>query len=189
MKCMYYLVPDAVASHQVSDDLREVGVEEWLVHVISKDRGGIRREKLQSSNWFETKDLLRCGFIGANLGFIAGVIGAGLIMLFQPFGVDVPGVAYFFAVMVATLFGAWVGGLTGIDSENQKLRRFHDDLESGKSLVLIYARKGMGEKIKQMMRAKHPESRHVATDRHFINPFAQVERRRRGRGTSQIVQQ
>ena len=76
--------------------------------------------------------------------------------------------------------------LTGIDSENQKLKRFHDDIEAGKYLILIYARKGEGEKIKEMMRGRHPESRHVATDRHFINPFAQVERRRRRTRTDQV---
>lgn len=189
MKCMYYLVPNMVTCHQVSDDLKDVGVEEWFVHVVSKDKGGVQREKLQSSNWLETRDLLRCGFIGANIGFIAGVLAAGAMMLFKPFGSELPGVAYFFMVVVATLFGAWVGGLTGIDSENQKLRRFHDDLEAGKSLILIYARKGMGAIIKQMMRERHPESRHVATDRHFINPFAQVERCRRRQRTQQIVQQ
>lgn len=190
MKCMYYLAPDAVTSLQVAEDLRGVGVEEWLVHVVTKDKGGIQRDKLQSSNWFETRDILRCGFIGANLGFIVGVVGAGLMMLLQPFGFEVPGVAYFFAVFVSTMFGAWVGGLTGIDCENQKLRKFHDDLERGKSLILIYARKGMGEQIKRMMRERHPESRHVATDRHFINPFAHVERRRRRRrARGQVVQQ
>ena len=47
------------------------------------------------------------------------------------------------------------------------------------SLILIYAHKGQGEKIKAMMRERHPESRHVATDRQFVNPFGRVERRRR----------
>jgi hypothetical protein len=91
----------------------------------------------------------------------------------------VPVVAYFFLVAVATLFGAWVGGLVGIDSENNKLKRFHDDIEAGKYLVLIYARKGMGERVREMMRQRHPEARHVATDAHLFNPFAGVERRRR----------
>lgn len=186
MKCMYYLAPNLVSMHQISDDLHSVGIEDWHVHVISRDAAGVKKEKLHSSNWLETKDLLREGFIGANIGFIVGVLGAGGIMLFEPFGPNFPGIALFFLAAVATLFGAWVGGLTGMDSENQKLKRFHDDIEAGKYLVLIYARKGMGEQIKEMMRERHPESRHVATDRHFINPFAQVERRRRSAQTDQV---
>ena len=31
--------------------------------------------------------------------------------------------------------------------------------------------------IKEMMRKRHPEANHVATDRHFINPFGRVRRR------------
>jgi hypothetical protein len=186
MKCMYYLAPSLVSTRQISDDLHDVGIENWNVHVISKDESGLKKDKLHSSNWLETKDLLRNGFIGANIGFIVGALAAGVLMLLKPFGPNFPVIANFFLVVVATLFGAWVGGLTGMDSENHKLKRFHDDIEAGKYLILIYAPKGMGEKIKQMMRDRHPESRHVATDRHFINPFAQVERRRRRNQPGQV---
>ena len=178
MKCMYYLAPNLVSTHQVSDDLHDVGIDDWHVHVISKDEAGLKNEKIHSSNWLETTDLLRDGFIGANIGFIIGVLAAGGLLLFQPFGPDFPNIAYVFMVAVATGFGAWVGGLTGVDSENQKLRRFRTAIEEGKYLILIYAHKGKGEKIKEMMRKRHPESRHVATDRHFINPFTRVRRRR-----------
>jgi hypothetical protein len=178
MKCMYYLAPNLVSTHQVSDDLHDVGIDNWHVHVISKDEAGLKNEKIHSSNWLETTDLLRDGFIGANFGFIIGVLLAGSLLLFQPFGPGFPNIAYVFLVAVATGFGAWVGGLTGIDSENQKLRRFQSAIEEGKFLILIYAHKGEGEKIKEMMRTRHPESRHVATDRHFINPFGRVRRRR-----------
>lgn len=179
MKCMYYLAPNLVSTHQVSDDLHDVEIDDWYIHVISKDEAGLKNEKIHSSNWLETTDLLRIGFIGANIGFIIGVLGAGGLLLFEPFGPDFPKIAYVFLVAVATGFGAWVGGLTGIDTENQKIRRFHAAIEEGKYLILIYAHKGEGEKIKEMMRKQHPESRHVATDRHFINPFGRVRRKRR----------
>ena len=179
MKCMYYLAPSLISTQKISEDLRDVGIDDWLLHVVSKDEAGLNKEKIHSSNWLETTDLLRDGFIGANFGFIAGAIAAGSLILIEPFGPNVPKIAFIFLVVVATLFGAWVGGLTGMDSENRKLRRFHDDIEAGKYLILIYARKGLGERIKAMMRERHPEARHVATDRHFINPFSRVERRRR----------
>jgi hypothetical protein len=68
--------------------------------------------------------------------------------------------------------------LTGIDTENRKIRRFQEAIEKGEYLILIYAHKGEGEKIKEVMHKRHPESRHVATDRHFINPFGRVRRRK-----------
>ena len=195
MKCFYYLAPSLDSTHSISDDLHEVGVEDWLLHVITKDEAGLKREHIHSSNYFETLDIVRGGLIGANLGFIVGVIGAGLLMYFQPFGPDVPGFVYLIVVAVATLFGSWEGGLYGVATENQKLNRFHDDIEAGKYLILIYARKELDDVVKDMMREKHPEARHVATDRHFINPFSVVRRRRRRRrdgtrgdqGTDQVV--
>lgn len=185
MKCMYYLAPTLVSTTQISEDLHDVGIKDWNVHVISKDEAGLKNDRINSSNWLETTDLLRDGFIGANIGFILGVLVAGSILLFAPFGPDVPKIAFIFMVAVTTGFGAWVGGLTGIDSENQKLRRFRSAIDEGKYLILIYARKGTGEKIKQMMRERHPESHHAATDLHFINPFGRVRRRRQQRQKDQ----
>ena len=135
--------------------------------------------KVSKKGRVEVEDVIRDGLIGANLGFIIAVLAAGLVWFFEPFGA-MPKVFYFFVVVVFTLFGAWVGGLTGIDKENKKLRRFHDDIEAGKYLILIYARKEMEQKIRDMMREKHPEARLAAVDRHFMNPFAGVRRRRRG---------
>jgi hypothetical protein len=179
MKCLYYLAPTLSETHRISGDLHDVGVNDWFLHVVSKDEAGLKREKLHSSNYLETLDLLRDGFIGANIGFIIGVIGAGFMMYLQPFGPNVPLFVYIILVVVATLFGAWEGGLFGVDSENQKLKRWHDQIEAGKYLILIYAHKGQGETIKSMMLSRHPDARHVATDRHFINPFAVVRRKRR----------
>ena len=185
MKCMYYLAPNLVSTNQISSDLHDVGVDDWHVHVVSKDEAGLKNEKIHSSNWLETTDLLRGGFIGANAGFILGVLVAGSLLLFAPFGPDVPKIAFIFMVAVTTGFGAWVGGLTGIDSDNQKLRRFTTAIEEGKYLILIYARKGRGEKVKKMMVERHAEAQHVATDRQFVNPFGTVRRKRRARREGQ----
>lgn len=181
MKALYYLSPNLVTTKQVSDDLHEVGVSDWFLHVISKDEAGLRKERIHSSNYLETLDLIRDGLIGANVGFIIGALVALGFMLFEPFGPDTPAIVYFAIVFVCTMFGAWEGGLIGIASENKKLRRFHDEIEAGKYVVLIYAVKEQEELVREMMRDKHPESRLVAVDRKFMNPFAGVQRRRRRR--------
>ena len=181
MKCFYYLAPTLESTHQISDDLHEVGVMDWFLHVISKDEAGLKREHIHSSNYLETTDIVRDGLIGANLGFIAAVIAAGLVMLLEPFGPETPKVIYFFVIVVFTLFGAWVGGLTGIDKRNKKLKRFQGDIDAGKYLILIYAFKEQEDVIREMMREKHGEARLVAIDRRFLNPFSGLRRRRRRR--------
>jgi len=181
MKCLYYLAPSLDITHSISDDLHEVGVNDWFLHVVSKDEAGLKREHIHSSNYLETLDLIRSGVIGANIGFIIGVFAAALVMFMEPFGPDVtvPHYVYLLILIFFTLFGSWEGGLYGVANENKKLERFHEDIESGKYLVLIYTRSEQEDLVRNMMRSKHPESRHVATDRHYISPFSVVRQRRK----------
>jgi hypothetical protein len=190
MRCLYYLSPSLESTHQITDDLHAAGVKDFFLHVISRDESGLEEQHIHSSNYLETLDILRDGFIGAAIGCAAGLVGAGLLMLFQPFG-DIPHYVYFILVAVATMFGAWEGGLTGIASENNKLKKFHRDLEAGKFLILIYARKEQGAIVRHLMRDKHPEAELVAVNKHFINPFKPVRRRhphRPARGNEAALQ-
>ncbi|MGP1678629.1 MAG: hypothetical protein ACTS6J_15915 [Burkholderiales bacterium] len=152
-----------------------MGIKDFFLHVVARDESGLKQEHIHSSNYLETRDLIRDGLLGAAYGAVAGLIGAGLLKFFEPFGPDVPRIVYAIVVVVIAMFGAWVGGMTGIASENRKLQKFHDDIEAGKYLILIYARKRQVQTVKTMMRARHPEAELVAVDRHFINPFRSVE--------------
>lgn len=178
MKCIYYLAPTLASTHDVSDDLHEVGIEDFYLHVISKDESGLKKQHIHSSNYLETLDVVRDGFIGAALGFVIGLIGVGLLMYFKPFGptVEVPTFVYVLLVGVATLFGAWEGGLTGIATENKKLTKFHDDIAAGKYLILVYVRKHQEAAVRKMMEERHPDAEMAGIDTHFINPFSSPAR-------------
>ena len=177
MKCLYYTAPTLDSARRISDDLQAVGVRDSFLHVIARDEAGLEQRHIPAGNYLETLDLARDGLIGTALGLCAGLIGAALLKLFAPFGPDIPNTVYFATVAVATLFGAWEGGLTGIASENKKLAKFHDDLEAGRCLILIYARREQEAAVIRSMRVSHPEAQLAAIDRHFINPFSPVRRR------------
>ena len=190
MNCLYYLAPTLDSTREVSNDLKAGGVKDFFIHVVSKDESGLRQQQIHSSNYLETLDIVRDGFIGAGIGFIAGLIGAGLLLFLEPFGPDVPRIVFVLIVVVATMFGAWEGGLTGIAMENSKLRKFHHDIEAGKYLILIYARKEQGAAVRALMRARHPEAELVAVNTHFINPFKPVRRRHAaGNGNDRALQE
>ncbi len=176
MKTNYYLSPTLKSTQQISDDLREVGVNDWFMHVISKDEAGLSKEQLHSSNYLETLDVLRNGGIGGLIGFIIGVLAAGALMYFKPFGPQMPEFVYLIVIVLLTLFGIWEGGLAGVASENKKLAKFHDDLEDGKYLILIYTSKKQDEVVKNMMARKHPEAQLVATDNQYFNPFSRLKK-------------
>ena len=178
MKCLYYLAPTLKSTHDISEDLHEVGINDYFLHVVSRDESGLKQQHIHSSNYLETLDLIRDGLIGAVVGFLAGLLGVWALQYFQPLGpnVHVPSFVYYLIVAVATLFGAWEGGLIGVASENKKLARFHDDLEAGKYLILIYALKAKEDTVRAMMRERHSEAELVAVDSHYINPFSSIKR-------------
>lgn len=175
MKCIYYLSPTLKSTQQISDDLHDIGVDDWFLHIVSKNESALSKEKLHSSNYIETLDVIRDGLIGAASGFTAGIVAALLAMLVEPFGPDMHWFGYVAIVFLLSCFGAWVGGLVGIASENKKLANFRADIDAGKYLILIYAKQHQEEKIKNMMATKHAEAELAAVDASFLNPFADIK--------------
>lgn len=178
MKSLYFLAPTLSSSHDVTEDLHATGVKDFYLHVISKNEAGLKQQQIHSSNYLETLDIVRDGFIGGIAGLIVGVGGVGLLMYLDPFGpnVQVPTFVYVLLAAAATLFGAWEGGLMGVDNENKKLAKFHDDIAAGKYLIIVYVRKAQEQAVRDMMKARHPEAQLVGIDSHIINPFRSVQR-------------
>jgi len=175
MKCLYYLSPNLDISAKVSDDLHEEGLEDFYLHVISKDEAGLVQKHIHSSNYLETLDLFRGTTVGGVIGFTVALLASIYAYKAQIFGQEIPNLMYIIFILFVTLFGIWEGGLYGVDSENQKIKPFHDEIENGKYLVLVYAEKEQEESIRNMMERKHPESKLVAIDKHFINPFSKLK--------------
>ncbi len=180
METIYYLAPTLDSTHTISDDLHAIGVKDWYIHIVSNDEAGLTKQNLHSSNYIETLDFIGMGLMGAFCGFLLGMIVASVMAHFEVFGPDVPGFAYLFFVVFTTLFGAWGGGFLGVQSENKKLAPFHDAIEAGQYLFLIYAPKEEEARINAMMRERHPESEHAATDEHALDPFSDVRREETG---------
>lgn len=174
MKCLYFLASNLSCTQDVSDDLHSAGISDFYLHVVSRDESGLRKQHIHSSNYLETLDVVRDGVIGALLGMVAGLVGIGLLMYFRPFGPDVQisTLVYGALVGVATLFGAWEGGLMGIASENRKLRRFRDAIAAGNYVILVYVRRHQEDVVRRMMQERHPDAELVAVDTHFMNPFS-----------------
>ena len=176
MKCLYYLTSTLSSTNHINNHLHKAGISDWFIHVLSKDEAGLRKMKIHSSNYLEQLDLLRFGIMGAIIGFLIGLLAANWLESAKPFGPDVPNIVYFAVVGVLTCFGAWEGGLIGIANENKKVSLFHDDIENGKYLILIYARREHEAAVKTSMSSQHPEAQLVAEDEYFYNPLSGLKR-------------
>lgn len=176
MKCLYYVASSIDTTHSISDDIHEVGVNSWFLHIISKDVAGIKKHQLHSGNYIEQLDILRDGIIGAAIGFVLGLITVAIITANDYFPPEVPNISYFFIVILLTMFCSWEGGLAGIANENKKLATFHNDLQAGNYLILVYASAAKEKVITRMMATKHPNIRLEGVDSSFFNPLSRVRR-------------
>jgi hypothetical protein len=187
MRCLYYLAPSLRTTQKIAGDLHDVGVDDFFLHVIAKDEAGLRKHEIHSSNYLETLDVIREGFIGAVVGFIVGMIGVSLMMYLGAFP-NTPTLVYVALVGVATCFGAWEGGLIGVGRKNKKLQQFEADIEAGKFLILVYAHADQEDAVRDMMRNRHLEADLVAIDRRFVNPFTSVARRKRSKTREKLLE-
>jgi len=154
MKRIYYLTDTIDSTEQISKDLHSAGISDWNFHVLSKDEAGLYKRHIHSASYFQRLDIIRNAERGAMLGLLCGIYGMIYINTSQPFGPDPSFMAYVTVVGVLTLFGAWTGGLAGLGLENQKISRYHDDLEAGKYLVMIDVKAGEEDRIHDVMSLK-----------------------------------
>ncbi|GMG86938.1 hypothetical protein MNKW57_12590 [Biformimicrobium ophioploci] len=176
MKCIYYVAPTPEDSKRVADDLCITGMDDLLLNVIGKKESGLSQQKIGSSSYIETLELACTALLGASLGLWVALSIVGLLMLFEPFGSQPPFEIYIAIIAVTTLFGIWEGGLFGVARENFKLTEFHDELEAGKHLILIYTPGIREREVKKAMQERHPSVRLAAEDAHFINPLCRLKR-------------
>ena len=174
MKCVYYLAPTLDSTHSISDDLHEIGVNDWRIHVVSKNEAGLKIERIHSSNYLETSDALAGALTGAIVGLIVGFLAALILSAALPPDQNLPGIVYALVIFFPAGFGLWIGALLRAKYDGAKITAFHDEIEAGKYLFLIYAPASERDAIRKMMQLKHPESEYAATDDHYLNPLREV---------------
>lgn len=171
MQRLYYLTGNLDSTEQISIDLHAAGISDWNFHVWSKDEAGLYKRHIHSANFIQKLDVVRYTERGAIVGFLGALAVTGYVIVTDPFGPNVGGLVYVAIFGFVTLFGAWVGGLTGLATENQKVAAYHDDIEAGKYLILIDVRKTEEEKVRKLMATRHPEAAYLRTGSTFVNPF------------------
>ncbi|WP_372835295.1 hypothetical protein [Pontibacterium sp.] len=171
MKRLYYLTDTIDSTESISKDLHHLGITDWNLHVLSKDDDGLFRHHIHGANTLQRLDLIHSGEQGALIGVMIGLCIGVALMLGKPFGIALDLIAISAIVAVFTLFGTWVGGLSGLSHESYKIKRFHDDLDAGKHLIMVDFRKAREPDVVQLMENQHPEAQFAGKDTTWINPF------------------
>lgn len=134
---LYYLADNFNTVDRVAQVLQRQGLSQWNFHVVSKDDVGLYKHQLHSATPLHTRDVWRQGEWGGLIGFVMGIIVTAVIIgglgFFRNHIVE----ASIVIIALVAMHGAWIGAMTGLGNENYKIKRFHDDIESGRILVMI----------------------------------------------------
>ena len=133
-----YLVADSIeATSAATERLREAGIDDRYLAVVSRDAAGLRLNGIPGAPLHEHLDVIHTGLRRALL-FGAVGLAAGLgMMVVQPF--PWPTEAWHVAILTAFTgcFGAWQGGMLGLSREHYRLEPFHEDLEAGHYVMMV----------------------------------------------------
>lgn len=170
MKRLFYLVDHIDDVQDISDDLHTRGIKDSRFHIVSKDEAGLYTHRLHRASIFDRTDLARYVERGMLIGLVAGLS----FILPAAFwaGLEWPAMAWIALAAFAVMAGGWLGGFGGISAENYRIRRFHNEIEAGKYLVMVDVPKKMAAEIEQEMLEHHPEAMLKAEGSSFNNPFA-----------------
>ena len=73
--------------------------------------------------------------------------------------------------LFSMFFGAWFGGVGGLNTEHYKIRKFHSQIVAGQYLILIDVNRKDEQRIKCIMEIRHPEASLQGHSSTFTNPF------------------
>ena len=171
MKRLYFLANTLDNVSQVSEDLHQQGIDDWHIHVLSRNEAGLYRRHIHSTHLFQQSDIIHSGELGALIGGGIGLLSALLLELWIPLEPPLSTPILALIAGVFTLFGTWSGGLAGITRENYKTTRFHDDIEKGKHLIMIDVSKQQEAVVRQYIARYHPQIAMAGEDSPFTLPL------------------
>ena len=175
MKRLYYLTKSITCAENISDKLHSNGVNDWNFHVMSKNRNELDKHHLhKASFFFHEHDGFRMAERGAIIGLICGVFAMiGFVVATPNIAPEYHWIAMAplgFVTLILVAFGVGFGAIYGLDHENVKVKRFHNQLEHGEYLIMIDVKKEQAESIKQLLSA-YREANIAGEGDTFVNPF------------------
>ena len=135
MKRLYYLTEDMDFAEHISAVLTSSGISEHHIHVLSKDEAGVTTHHLHGPNILERVDFVRVALNGMGIGMMLAIITLFVARILLDVSMTMAGQIGSMALLM--LFGTWLGGMIGFTQENRHLRRFHEQIEKGRHLIMI----------------------------------------------------
>ena len=137
MKRHYYIADELDELAAVQRELRQQGVSNPQIHVLSWDDAEVKRRELHEVEAVLKKDVVHSMIRGACIGVaVAAVVLAGA--WFSGMTTSAAGwTPFIFLTVVALGFCTWEGGFFGIQQPHYQFKRFQQDLDRGKHIFFV----------------------------------------------------
>lgn len=156
MKRLYMLVPDVAAARKIVDALLVARIEERHLHVLAKRSTPL--ENLPLASLLQKSDFVPAVQRGVALGGAVGTL-AGLVAVALPLAGQVAaGGLILGSALSGAGVGAWLGGMVGMNVGNTRLKRFEDEIEAGRLLIMADVPRDRVDEIGDLIRKHHPEA-------------------------------
>jgi len=170
MKRLYYLSNNIDVVEKLSGKLHQKGITDWNFHVMGKDKADMVRHHVHTTTPLHELDIVRSGERGVLAGFLVGLLLTCYVALFTSFGASMGLIAQAASVVLFVMFGAWVGGLVGVSTENYKIRRFHSAIDAGNFLIMVDVKQDQRRDVEDVIDMFHDIQR-AGEDSTFVSPF------------------
>jgi len=137
MKRHFYVSDDLDDLDQIEEELESTGVHRPQIHVFSRDNTAVEtHDHLHNIESVFKKDVVHGTIVGAWIG-----IALAALVIFVTAISDWPEtytwMPFIFLAIVLLGFGAWSGGLYGIQVPHRDFKRFESQLRDGKHVFIV----------------------------------------------------
>jgi hypothetical protein len=153
---LYFILPDVPTCQQAVNELLLARIEARNMHALGRedlDLGDLPRADL-----FQRSDIVHGTEVGLVVGGATGALAGLAAAWLQPAGIAAGGGFILGIALIGALVGTWASGMIATSVPNTRLRRFQDDLEDGKVLLMVDVPEERKDEIRQLVKKHHPEA-------------------------------
>jgi uncharacterized membrane protein len=135
MKRTIYAFDSAESAHAAVMTLRLNGIDEHCMSLIA--RADIQLEKIPEKYLDASTDFMPAAGRGAAIGGITGLFAGLVAMAIPALGIAIGGSALLAFFGGGAVLGAWSSALVGSSVPDATRRKFEDEIEAGRTLLVI----------------------------------------------------
>ena len=137
-----YSTSSLPAAQTAIRDIRDAGIEDDDISLIA--RSDIELERVPEHQKEASTDFKHAALRGAGLGGATGLLAGLAAVAFPPLGLTIAGVAL--TTLGGAAVGTWASALVGASLPDPIRRRFEEEIEAGRILIVI---DGEGEALER----------------------------------------